>query len=224
MKRASSIISLGLASTLLFSCASLTKTQKGAIIGTTGGAAAGAVIGRAAGNTALGAIIGAAVGGTAGVLIGRRMDKQAAEIKAAVPNAQVQRKGEGILVTFSSNVLFGFDQSTLNSQSESTIQDLNSILTKYPDENVLIIGYTDNIGRPGYNLRLSQRRADAVSNYLVQLGVDQSRITTKGMGMADPKYPNDTDAHRAENRRVEFVITANDKMKQQAIKDAANGQ
>lgn len=215
------IYGVALAALVLFSCGKpLTKTQKGAAVGTAGGAAAGAIIGKAAGNTALGAIIGAAVGGGAGAVIGHKMDQQAKEIQKQVPNAQVERKGEGIIVTFNSNVLFGFDKSDLTSAAKNTIDDLNTILQKYPDENVLIIGHTDNIGSEKYNQKLSERRASSVANYLISKGISPDRITTKGMGETDPKVPNDTEAHRAENRRVEFVLTANAKMKQEAEQQA----
>lgn len=215
------IYGVALAGLVLFSCGKpLTKTQKGAAVGTAGGAAAGAIIGKAAGNTALGAIIGAAVGGGAGAVIGHKMDQQAKEIQKEVPNAQVERQGEGIIVTFNSNVLFGFDKSDLSDAAKTTINDLNTILQKYPDENVLIIGHTDDVGSDSYNQTLSERRATSVANYLISEGVSSSRITTKGMGESDPKVPNDTDAHRAENRRVEFVLTASDQMKQEAEQQA----
>jgi outer membrane protein OmpA-like peptidoglycan-associated protein len=210
-----------LAALTLFSCGKpLTKTQKGAAIGTASGAAAGAIIGKAAGNTAMGAIIGAAVGGGAGAIIGHQMDKQAKEIEREVPNAEVERQGEGIIVTFNSNVLFGFDRSDLTTQAKSTVNDLYTILEKYPNENVLVIGHTDNVGTDSYNQKLSERRASSVANYLITLGIDQGRITTKGMGETDPKVANDTEAHRAENRRVEFVLTANAQMKQEAEQQA----
>ena len=144
------------------------------------------------------------------------MDKQKAEIEKTVPDAQVERQGEGLIVTFSSNVLFAFDKSDLTDQSKNTIQDLYKILNQYPDENVLIVGHTDDIGAADYNQQLSERRASSVASYLTQLGIDASRISTKGKGETEPKYPNDTDAHRAANRRVEFAITANQKMQQEA--------
>src|SRR5690242_4943140 len=140
-----------LAAMALFGCGKpLTKTQKGAAIGTAGGAAAGAIVGKVAGNTALGAIIGAAVGGSAGAIIGHKMDEQAKEIQQKVPNAEVHREGEGIIVTFNSNVLFGFDKSDLSDAAKSTVRDLNTILQQYPDENVLVIGNTDNVGSKSY--------------------------------------------------------------------------
>lgn len=215
------IYGVALAALVLFSCGKpLTKTQKGAAVGTAGGAAAGAIIGKVAGNTALGAIIGAAVGGGAGAVIGHKMDKQAEEIEKEVPNAKVERHGEGIIVTFESNVLFGFDKSDVSDAAKSTINDLNTILQRYPDENVLVIGHTDDVGSDHYNLKLSERRANSVANYLISQGVSSGRITTKGMGESDPKVANDTEAHRAENRRVEFVLTANEKMKQEAEQQA----
>ncbi len=212
---------IGLAAVTVFSCGKpLTRTQKGAAIGTAGGAAAGAIVGKVAGNTALGAIVGAAVGGTAGAIIGHQMDKQAKEIEREVPNAEVHRTGEGIVVTFNSNVLFGFDRSDLTPQAKNTIDDLYTILQKYPNENVLVIGHTDDVGSSAYNQKLSVRRASSTSNYLISKGISAGRISTKGMGETDPKVANDTEAHRAENRRVEFVLTANEEMKEAAKQEA----
>lgn len=210
-----------LAALVLFSCGKpLTRTQKGAGIGTVGGAAAGAIIGKVAGNTALGAIIGAAVGGGAGAIIGHKMDKQAAEIQKTVPNAKVERKGEGIVVTFNSNVLFAFDKYNLTSDAKNTVGDLFTVLQKYPGENVLVIGNTDNIGTAAYNQKLSERRANAAANYLISLGISSGRVTTKGLGYTDPVATNATAEGRALNRRVEFVLTAGAQMKQEAEQEA----
>lgn len=203
-------------------CKNMNRTQKGAAVGTAGGAAVGAVIGRAAGNTALGAIIGATVGGVTGAVIGKKMDKQAEEIKNEVPGAKVERVGEGIVVEFSSAVLFGFDQSALTTKSESTLDDLIRILNKYPDTNLEIQGHTDNKGTDEYNQGLSERRASAVASYVKGHGISSGRVKTVGFGMNSPKYTNDTDAGRAQNRRVEFLITANEKMKNDAKKEAGN--
>ncbi|MGZ8556813.1 MAG: OmpA family protein [Chitinophagaceae bacterium] len=203
-------------------CKSMNKTQKGAAIGTAGGAAAGAVIGRAAGNTALGAIIGATVGGVTGAVIGRKMDKQAEEIKNEVPGAKVERVGEGIVVEFSSAVLFGFDQADISSGAQSTLKDLVTILNKYPDTDLEIQGHTDNAGTENYNKRLSQRRASAVARYLKNHGIASGRVKTVGFGETSPKYSNDTESGRGQNRRVEFLITANEKMKADSKKEAGN--
>ncbi|WP_111598622.1 OmpA family protein [Chitinophaga skermanii] len=224
MKRMNALVAFALIGALLFSSCStwqnMDNSKKGAVIGTGGGAAAGAVIGKVAGNTALGAIIGAAVGGTAGVLIGKKMDKQAQDIKNEVPNAQVERVGEGINVTFNSGVLFGFDKSDLNATAKTNIQKLAEILNKYPDTYVRVEGHTDDVGSDTYNYGLSERRATSVANYLKSVGVSANRIQTFWYGETQPKYPNDSEENRAKNRRVEFSIYANEKMKSDVQNEA----
>jgi outer membrane protein OmpA-like peptidoglycan-associated protein len=198
----------------------MNKTQKGAVIGTAGGAAMGAVIGKAAGNTALGAIIGATVGGVTGAVIGKKMDKQAKEIKNDVPGAKVDRVGEGTVVEFNEKILFGFDRSDLNSTAANNLDKLSKILTKYPDTDIEVQGHTDNVGTESYNEGLSERRATTVADYLESKGVNSSRVKTVGYGESAPKYPNTTENGRSQNRRVEFLITANDKMKADARREA----
>ena len=221
MKQIRLVLILILSSTLIFSgCASWNKTQKGAVIGTAAGGAAGAVIGRASGNTAMGAIIGAAVGGATGAVIGNQMDKQAEEIKKTVPDAKVERVGEGIVVEFSSNVLFAFDKSDLSADSKVNLQKLVTVLDTYPDTDIEVQGHTDSKGSNSYNMSLSERRAKAVTGYLTDKDIISSRLTPKGFGETAPKYENDTESDRAKNRRVEFLITANEKMKAAAAKTA----
>ncbi len=211
------IIPAVLSTALLFSsCASLNKTQKGAGIGTVAGGTAGAIIGRISGNTAMGAVIGAAVGGVSGALIGKKMDKQAEEIKKEIPGVKVDRVGEGIVIEFTSNILFGFDKSALTSAANENLGKLVTILDKYPDTDIAILGHTDNKGSAKYNQKLSERRARAVSNYLISQNVASRRLTTTGFGDTQPKYSNDDESGRSQNRRVEFAITANEKMKQES--------
>ena len=223
MKKSRMILMMVLAATfLLGGCATWNKTQKGAVIGTATGGAAGAVIGRAAGNTALGAIIGAAVGGGAGAIIGHQMDKQAEEIKKTVPDAKVERIGEGIVVEFSSNVLFAFDKSNLSDDAKISLNKLVTVLEYYPETNIEVQGHTDSKGSMSYNQNLSEERATAVSRYLNDKSINASRLVIKGFGEAAPKYSNETDNGRMENRRVEFLITANEKMKAEAEKASAS--
>jgi len=205
---------------ILSGCASWNKTQKGAVVGTAAGGAMGAMIGRASGNTALGAIIGAAAGGATGAVIGHQMDKQAEEIKNTVPDAKVERVGEGIVVEFSSNVLFAFDKSVLSDNAKTNLDKLVKVLNSNPDTNIEVQGHTDSKGSEAYNQTLSERRADEVSGYLTREGISASRTTIKGFGETVPKYENETAEGRAQNRRVEFLITANDKMKADAAKTA----
>src|ERR1700712_1076096 len=148
------VLTAAVALLLNTSCSNLNKTQKGAAIGVGGGAVVGGVIGRATGNTALGAIIGAAVGGTAGAVIGRKMDKQADEIKTQVPSAKVERVGEGITVEFSNNVMFAFNSYALTETANGTLNDLITILNKYPDTNIEVQGHTDSTGTHEYNQTL----------------------------------------------------------------------
>lgn len=203
-------------------CATWNKTQKGAAVGTATGGAAGAVIGRATGNTALGAIIGATVGGATGAVIGNEMDKQAEEIERNVPDARVERVGEGIVVEFTSDVLFGFDQSDLSFEAKSSLDKLVKVLNTYDETDIEIQGHTDSRGSLSYNQNLSLQRAGTVSNYLAQQGIERARITSRGFGEETPKYDNSTADGRSQNRRVEFLITANEKMKAEAEKQAGN--
>jgi len=205
---------------ILSGCASMNKTQKGAAVGTAAGAGMGAVIGKATGNAALGPIIGAAVGGATGAVIGRQMDKQAEEIQNKVPDAKVERVGEGIVVEFSSNVLFGFDKSDLSAEAKTNLDKLVTILNEYPETNLEVQGHTDSKGTEGYNMTLSEKRATTVSSYLVTRSIASQRLSIKGFGETAPKYDNETEEGRAQNRRVEFLITANDKMKAEAAKEA----
>jgi outer membrane protein OmpA-like peptidoglycan-associated protein len=208
------------ATVLLAGCASMNKTTKGAVVGTAAGGAMGAVIGKATGNPALGAIIGATVGGATGAIIGREMDKQAAEIEQTVPDAKVERVGEGIVVEFSSAVLFGFDQADLSADAKANLDKLVKVLNTYPDTNIEVQGHTDSKGSETYNQNLSVKRATSVSDYLVANQITASRITTKGLGETMPEYDNETEEGRAQNRRVEFLITANEKMVAEATAEA----
>lgn len=207
-------------SIISISCKTWNKSQKGAAIGVAGGGAVGAVIGKVAGNTALGAIIGATVGGVTGAVIGRKMDKQADEMQKNIPDAKVVRVGEGIVIEFNSKILFGFDKSTLSSEAKGNLDKLISVLQKYPDTNIEGQGHTDNTGSASYNQNLSERRAAAVSNYLSYNGIASSRLTVIGFGESAPKYDNSTENGQSLNRRVEFLVTANEKMKAEANKEA----
>jgi outer membrane protein OmpA-like peptidoglycan-associated protein len=206
---------------ILAGCSSMNKTQKGAIIGTGGGAATGAVIGRAAGNTALGAIIGATVGGVTGAVIGNQMDKQAREIENELPDAKVERVGEGIVVELSEKILFDFNASSLTTEAQGNLDKVMTVLQKYPDTNIEIQGHTDNVGSESYNQGLSVKRAKSVQKYFKSNDISGTRLTTRGFGEEVSKYSNETDEGRAQNRRVEFLITANEKMIEDARKEAA---
>jgi len=194
------------------------NTTKGGAIGAGVGGAIGGVIGHQSDNTVIGAIIGAAVGGTAGALIGRHMDKQAEELKRDLKGATVERVGEGILITFDSGLLFELDSYQLQQVTKSNLEQLAKTLNKYDDTDVLIEGHTDSSGEDAYNQSLSEKRAGEVEDYLVSQQVKNSRISIKGYGEKQPLQPNETEAGRRANRRVEVAIYANDEMKKLAKK------
>jgi outer membrane protein OmpA-like peptidoglycan-associated protein len=199
-------------------CASLNKKETGAIIGAGSGAVVGGVIGRANGSTAKGAIIGAAVGGTAGAVIGHQMDQQAKEIQQNIPGAVVERVGEGLQVTFESGLLFDYDSDVLRDTARKNLATLAASLEKYPNTDLMIVGHTDATGPDAYNMTLSERRAGSAANYLVSQGVARTRLRSTGRGETEPVAPNDTEADRQKNRRVEVAIYANEQFKAQALR------
>jgi outer membrane protein OmpA-like peptidoglycan-associated protein len=204
----------------VFTGCKASNTTKGGAIGAGVGATVGGLIGHQSDNTVVGAIIGAAVGGTAGALIGRHMDKQAEELKRDLKGAKIERVGEGILITFDSGLLFGFDSYALQSETKSNLSNLAATLKKYEDTDILIEGHTDNTGDDSYNQKLSEKRADEVKSYLTSQDVKVSRIKTEGYGEKQPIASNDTEAGKKSNRRVEVAIYANNEMK----KLAKNGE
>jgi outer membrane protein OmpA-like peptidoglycan-associated protein len=198
------------ATVVLSGCAGMSQQQKGAVIGATTGAAVGGVIGNQTGSTARGAIIGAVVGGAAGAVIGHQMDQQAKELQQNIPGATIQRVGEGIAVTFASGILFPFNSTEILPDGRTNLQQLASSLEKYPNSDILIVGHTDSVGTDAYNNDLSQRRALAAQSYLQSLGVPATRLQATGRGESEPIQSNDTDAGRAQNRRVEIAIYASE--------------
>lgn len=206
-------------------CKSWTNTGKGAAIGGGGGAALGAGIGALIGGgkgAGIGAAIGAAVGAGAGVLIGRKMDQQQKELQqelaqeAKVEKVEDSNGLQAIKVTFNSAILFPTNGTTLSSTAQTELAKFAQSLKKFPETNVQIFGYTDNTGSYEVNQRVATGRADAVYNFLVQQGVDFTRLRAMGIPMSDYIASNDTPEGRAQNRRVEIYITASQEMIQQA--------
>lgn len=206
-------------------CSSMTQTGKGALIGGGGGAAVGAGIGALIGGgkgAGIGSAIGAAVGAGAGALIGNKMDKQQKQLEeelgsqAKVEQTTDQNGLQAIKVTFDGGILFPTGKYTLNPQAQADLSRFAVSLKENPGTNVQIYGFTDNTGSFAVNQRLSGQRADAVMSYLANSGVSPTRLSAEGIPMADYVASNDTPAGRAQNRRVEIYITADQKMIQQA--------
>ncbi len=228
IKKSGLLLLAGLLTISVTNCKSVQNAnnkQKGAVIGATGGAILGAILGNnigKGGNGELGAVIGGVIGGGAGVLIGNKMDKQAQQIEQEIPGAQVERVDDGIVVTFdeTSGVYFDTEKYNINAASQETLNKLIGVFKEYPDTNVLVVGHTDSAGAEAYNMTLSKNRANAVTNYLIQNGISNSRLTTNWYGEQQPIADNTTAEGRAKNRRVNIAIIPNEKMisdaKQQA--------
>lgn len=206
-------------STLILATAfTLTGCSSNLRTGALGGAAAGAVVGGIASGSARGAIIGAAVGGAAGAAIGGIMDAQAEDLQDKLPNARVERVGEGIAVTFDSGILFDVDSSTLRSTGQQNLRDLVASLEEYEGTDVLVVGHTDSTGAESYNQALSERRSDSARTFLIGAGLDPNRVTAIGRGELEPIASNDTEMGRQENRRVEVAIFASEEMQAEMLR------
>ncbi len=204
-------------------CSSMTNTGKGALIG--GGAAAGAGVGALIGGgkgAGIGAAIGAAVGAGAGALIGNRMDKQQKQLQEELANqAKVEETTDAnglraIKVTFDGGILFATNSSTLSAQAKTDLAKFAQSVINNPNTNVQIYGFTDNTGTMAVNERVSSARAAAVESYLANQGVPVTRLSAQGVPMADYVASNETAAGRAQNRRVEIYISADQEMIRQA--------
>jgi outer membrane protein OmpA-like peptidoglycan-associated protein len=199
---------------MLTACAGpQTKTQKGALYGSAGGAAAGALLGQAIGRdtkgTLWGAAIGAAVGGLGGAGVGRMMDNQERDMRDALASsnaAAIQREGDMLAVTFKGDVTFDTNSTMVKPGLYQELDRVAGIFQRYPDTLIRIEGHTDSVGSEQLNMDLSQRRADSVKNLLVQRGVASNRMETVGFGESMPVASNDTEAGRQQNRRVEIKV------------------
>jgi outer membrane protein OmpA-like peptidoglycan-associated protein len=121
-------------------------------------------------------------------------------------------------VKFDSGILFDVNKSELKPAAVTNIQNLAKSLKENPETNVLIIGHTDNTGSDEYNNRLSARRAESVKDFATAQGILSNRLNVQGKGEMEPIADNSTEDGRSKNRRVEIVIVANEKMKEEAKK------
>lgn len=202
-------ISLAAAALVLAGCTNpdgtTNQTGTGALIGGLTGAAAGQVIG---GDTRA-TVIGGAVGAAAGGAIGARMAAQERELRQSLAGsgADIRNTGNDIRVTLPETVTFRTDSSTVDPGFRPALRAVASSLQRYPASTVRVIGHTDNVGTADYNRQLSENRALAVARELIAGGTPASRISVTGRGYNEPIASNASAAGRAENRRVEIVIT-----------------
>ena len=221
------IISIVLCGALIVGCG-MSNLGKGALIGTGAGAAVGAGIGYLIGGdgkaAAIGAGIGTAVGAGTGAIIGRQMDKKAAEL-AALENAQVETVTDvnglkAIKVTFDSGILFDFNKSALKPEAKESLNKFAQEMADMSHTNITIYGHTDNIGSAAANKKVSDQRANAVAKYLSQKGIAKYRILAEGLSFDFPVGDNATEEGRAQNRRVEIYVSADEQM----VKEAETGK
>ena len=213
MKKVLAIILLSLLSIVSCTTAAdgtrkVSKTGVGAGIG----AAAGAVIGQAIGKDTKGTLIGTAGGAAVGAAIGNIFDRQEKELKDKLKGTgvEVRRTGEGeIKLTAPENITFDLNSYVIKSQFKNTLDSVATVLKTYPDSTIVVSGHTDTTGNDAINNPLSVNRASSVESYLESQGISSSRITSRGFGSKQPIASNSTEAGRAQNRRVEIAIIAN---------------
>ncbi|MBK8203920.1 MAG: OmpA family protein [Bdellovibrionales bacterium] len=197
------LASLNLAT--LLGCADAGKnTGVGAAVGAAAGAAVGAVIGHQSGNRNKGALVGAALGGAIGGAHGHKLDKQAKELEKV---AETKRTEQGILTKLKGDILFPSGSAELKAGALENVAKISDILKKYPENRITVVGHTDSTGKKQTNAILSEQRAQAVKIQMAKSGVPDSSMTVSGMGDSQPVAPNTSDAGRAQNRRVELIIT-----------------
>ncbi|WP_370212718.1 OmpA family protein [Roseovarius sp.] len=184
------------------------RAKQGALIGGVVGAITGAA---ASDKKGKGAVIGGAIGAIGGAAIGNALDKQAAELERDLNNdsVTVNNTGDRLIVTMPQDILFAIDSSTVNSGLRGDLLTVARSLQSYPDTTVQVVGHTDNTGSAAHNQALSERRANAVADVLMNGGVSFNRIQTYGRGEDQPLASNLTAEGRAQNRRVEIVILPN---------------
>jgi outer membrane protein OmpA-like peptidoglycan-associated protein len=182
------------------------KAGMGAGIGAAGGAILGALAG---GGKRKNVLIGAGIGALAGTGVGYYMDKQDSELRAQLQNTgvSVTRNGDSIILNMPGNITFATGSSDINADFYPVLNSVALVVNKYEKTYIDIVGHTDNVGAAEMNQRLSEARANSVARYLESQKVLPQRIITSGMGMNNPIASNSTPEGRAQNRRVEIVLT-----------------
>ncbi|MCY6380340.1 OmpA family protein [Hoeflea prorocentri] len=183
----------------------VSRTAGGAALGAAAGAGLGLLAG---GNDRRNALVGAGLGLLAGGAIGNYMDRQEAELRAQLQGTgvSVTRNGNNLVLNMPSNVTFALNQAQIDPSFFGTLNSVAIVLSKFNQTLIDVYGYTDSTGSAGYNLDLSQRRAQSVSAYLSAQGIDRRRMYVTGFGQERPIASNATEAGRAQNRRVEIQI------------------
>ena len=209
--KSNTIIACALSTGLRVGCSAddpLMRTKGGAGLG----AVTGAVIGAMAGDTKT-ALIGAAVGAVAGGVVGNYMDTQQQDFEREMADErqrndiEIERlKDDTLKLSLDSEISFDVGRAQIKPAFRSTLEKLSTLMLKYDRTVVHVVGHTDSDGSEAFNFDLSQRRAEAVGNYLISAGVPQQRVRTEGRGESEPRETNATAAGKQLNRRVEIYV------------------
>jgi outer membrane protein OmpA-like peptidoglycan-associated protein len=204
------ILSIGVAA--LAACTNLdgsaNRTGTGALIGAGVGTVAGNLIGGDTSSRVIGGAVGTILGGT----IGAALDRQHRELEQGLAGsgATVVNTGNQLVVTLPESITFDVDSAVVHADYVDEIAFVARSLRDNPRSTVRVIGHTDNTGSTAHNQALSERRAASVAAILTGNGVEAGRVQTAGVGYSQPVASNDTPGGRAQNRRVEIVITPTD--------------
>ena len=139
----------------------------------------------------------------------REAQARAAQLEAMMSDLQARKTERGMIITIG-DVLFATGQATLTQAGMANLRKLADVLAQNPERTVLVEGFTDSVGGAAYNQDLSERRASAVRNALLGMGVAPQRVAMKGYGEAFPVAANDTATNKQMNRRVEIVLSNSD--------------
>ena len=153
-------------------------------------------------------ILGAGIGAVAGAGVGAYMDQQERELrrKTAGTDVEVVRQGDQLVLNMPSGITFATNEYAIAPQFRQTLDQVAETLRQYDRTYLDVYGHTDATGPANFNQTLSEQRARSVADYLSSRGVQQARMATRGFGPTQPVATNDTEAGRAQNRRVEIRI------------------
>ena len=191
-------------------CTNADGTQNRTGTGALAGAGAGALIGNLVGSSRTTAtIVGGALGAGLGGAIGNSLDQQAAQLQSVLngSGAGIVNTGSELVVSLPQAITFDFNSTVLNPGIQDELATIATSLNRYPNTVVEVVGHTDDVGTTEANQLVSDRRAQSVGISLMANGVPESRVRTKGVGYNQPIASNETEAGRAQNRRVDIVIT-----------------
>ncbi|TXB68706.1 OmpA family protein [Paracoccus aurantiacus] len=186
----------------------LSKTQQGALIGAVAGGALAAGRDKDKNNQGKDFVKGAVLGAAAGAVVGNVLEAQEKQLRQVMtsPGVQIINRGDHLQVIMPSGLLFASDSSAVSGQAQNDLYGLAQSLNQYPNSRVEIYGHTDSTASEAYNMDLSQRRAQSVGGILTAAGVSPARLVMVGRGESQPIASNNTDAGKAQNRRVEILI------------------